>query len=511
MISKMDRKYQHSWNRTIILFLLGPLILVFISFLSTIVDVFINYLLLHSHQLMIFKYCNCVIGFLVLYHTIIRGPFMKKLYFLFISFSIVLAVSCSNEITNPSSANSGKLLLKIDKQNAPDNVVFVKAYLTRENHQPISETLNLLSDSTAEILLNEIDAGTWHLKVDAEDDSGLVLYTGETDLQVFAGFTSQVYLTLQPTGSGTGSIYIYVNWGVPVNYAWLDYNTNPIIESSNNYYDYYGTAQPVVLYDEGVYKMWYVGLDYAGNGRGNILYAISNDGLNWIPYAGNPVITPGNYGNWDTQNVQPCAILKENGVYKLYYTGFSDAYGTWSIGLATSVNGINWEKHPNPILQTSSSWDYQLVASAIVKFNNSYYLYYTGRNMPYYSVGVAVSSDGINFIKYPGNPILTSTQQWEANGVVDGNVIIEGGLFKMAYGNSNGSGFGLATSSDGLNWTKANNNPFFTNQSTSNNWAAGKIAYPYWLKLPNELRIYYSGTATYSDEHRIGMMRKSGN
>ncbi len=43
-------------------------------------------------------------------------------------------------------------------------------------------------------MLNEIDAGTWHLKVDAEDDSGLVLYTGETDVQVFAGFTSQVYL-----------------------------------------------------------------------------------------------------------------------------------------------------------------------------------------------------------------------------------------------------------------------------------------------------------------------------
>ncbi len=55
---------------------------------------------------------------------------------------------------------------------------------------------------------------TWHLKVDAEDDSGLVLYTGETEVQIFAGFTSQVYLTLQPTGSGTGSIYINVTWGV---------------------------------------------------------------------------------------------------------------------------------------------------------------------------------------------------------------------------------------------------------------------------------------------------------
>ncbi len=153
---------------------------------------------------------------------------MKNLLFISIVSFIFLFFSCSTEITSPTKENSGKLLLKIDKQNAPESVVYVKAYLTRENFDPIYGILNLLSDSTADILLNEIDAGTWHLKVDAEDDSGLVLYTGETDVQVFAGFTSQVYLTLQPTGSGTGSIYINVTWGVPTNLGWIDYHNNPI-------------------------------------------------------------------------------------------------------------------------------------------------------------------------------------------------------------------------------------------------------------------------------------------
>lgn len=433
---------------------------------------------------------------------------MKKLFVLFALF--VLFVSCTNEITSPPSTNSGKLVLKIDKQNAPASVVYVKAYLTRENFDPISGTLNLISDSTADILLNEIDAGSWHLKVDAEDDSGLVLYTGETEVQVFAGFTSQVYLTLQPTGSGTGSIYINVTWGGPGNSSWQDYLLNPMMESSNNYYDYYGIAQCVVLFDEGIYRMWYYGADYLGSGTGNILYAISNDGLNWNPYSGNPVMVPGNFGTWDSYNVQPCAVLKENGIFKMYYTGYSDVYGTWSIGLATSIDGINWDKYPSPILVPSNYWDYQLVASSIVKLNGSYYLYYTGRNMPNYLVGVAVSTDGINFTKYPGNPILSNTQQWEANGVLDANVINDNGILKMVYMNSTGSGFGIATSSDGLNWTKINNNPFFTNQNTSNNWASGKIAYPYWLKLPNETRIYYSGLIS-GIEFKIGMVRKFGN
>ena len=141
---------------------------------------------------------------------------MKKLNALF-SFLFII-ISCSTDpvgINNPKE--SGKILLKIDKQNAPGSVVFVKAYLTRENHQPITGVLNLQSDSTADVLLENINAGEWQLKVDAEDDSGLVLYTGETNVQIFAGFTSQVYLTLSPTGSGTGSIYISVNWGIPIN------------------------------------------------------------------------------------------------------------------------------------------------------------------------------------------------------------------------------------------------------------------------------------------------------
>jgi len=171
---------------------------------------------------------------------------MKNLFLSFLSF-LVFLIGCSNEITTPSTS-SGKLLLKIDKLNAPSDVTFVKAYLTRENLPPIAGILNLVSDSTAEILLDQINAGEWHLKVDAEDDSGLVLYTGETEVQVFAGFTSQVYLTLQPTGSGAGSIYINVTWGDPGNSSWQDYPLNPMIESSNNYYDYYGIAQCVVLY-----------------------------------------------------------------------------------------------------------------------------------------------------------------------------------------------------------------------------------------------------------------------
>lgn len=433
---------------------------------------------------------------------------MKNLLFLFII--IVLSFSCSNEIIQPDSTSFGKISLKIDRENAPESVTLVKAYLTRENYQPIVATLNLLSDSTAEILINEISVGNWNLKVDAENDSGLVLYTGEAEVQILAGFTTQVYLTLQPTGFGTGSIYIHVGWGVPTGFAWQDYPYNPLIFSSNSYYDYYGVAQPVVLYEDSTYKMWYVGLGSAGSGQSFVMYAESNDGIFWNKYPG-PVLSPGTYGTWDSQNVQPCAIIRDNGTYKLYYTGFSSVSYSWSIGLATSLDGITWEKQPDPILNPSSQWEYQMIASSVVFKNGTYYLFYTGRDYPYYAVGLAISSDGTNFTKYSGNPILTSTAAWEGNGVLDANVILEGTGFKMIYMNAASSGFGFANSQDGYNWSKSSSNPFITNLNTANDWAKGKISYPYWCKVGNDTRIYYSGTSLYSDEHRIGMMRKVGN
>lgn len=433
---------------------------------------------------------------------------MKNLLFLFLPLFIFLFFSCSSEITSPAIEDSGKLLLKIDKQNAPESVVFVKAYLTRDNFDPISGILNIQSDSTADILLNEIDAGSWHLKVDAEDDSGLVLYTGETDVQVFAGFTSQVYLTLQPTGTGTGSIYINVTWGVPFNFNWIDYFNNPILVSSNNYFDNYGVTQPQILFENGIYRMYYFGIVNSAHKYG--LYAESNDGVHWNRPIANPILVPGNTGSWDSWAVHPGAVLKDDdSTYKMYYYGYSDQYDRWSIGLAESMDGINWVKHPEPILYGTTGWEYQIGSASIVKKNGVYYLYYFGRYAPDYRIGLATSTDGINFSRFAGNPIITNTAGWEGTGVIYPAVIYDNAVFKMIYGNASGTGFGMATSPDGFNWIKSGNNPFFTNQNTFNNWAVTKIAFPHWLKLQNETRIYYSGIAINSDQHRIGMMKRS--
>jgi predicted GH43/DUF377 family glycosyl hydrolase len=254
--------------------------------------------------------------------------------------------------------------------------------------------------------------------------------------------------------------------------------------------------------------MWYYGEE--GAGVKYVLYAESNDGISWQRPINEPVLSPGPSGSWDSWAVHPGAIIKDGELFKMYYPGWADTYGRWDIGLAFSNDGINWEKFPTPVLYGTSGWEFQIHASSIIKHNDLYYLYYTGRNLPELKIGLATSADGINWTRYSGNPILTNTESWEESGVYYPTVIKENDQFKMIYMNSNGTGFGMAYSSDGINWTKDNSNPFFTNENTSNSWAANKIAYPNIIKLLGEYRVYYSGIQDWDGFFRIGFARKFG-
>ncbi len=140
---------------------------------------------------------------------------MKKLLATFL-FTLFILAGCGEDksiISPPTDNSTGKLVLKIDKYNAPASVVFVEATLTRDGFQPISSEMNLLSDSTASLTLENIPTGLWHLKVDAKNQSGVVEYTGETDVNILANTIIDVNLTLYPIPGNTGGIQLLVTWG----------------------------------------------------------------------------------------------------------------------------------------------------------------------------------------------------------------------------------------------------------------------------------------------------------
>ena len=163
--------------------------------------------------------------------------------------------------------------------------------------------------------------------------------------------------------------------------------------------------QPTVIYEGGaqilsgnVFKMWY-SVGTAAAPTG-INYAESTDGKSWTLYGSNPVIA----SRWGPR------VFKYAGTYYLYCT--LNVFGT-AIEAYTSPDGITWTRQNASALAVSGSgWD----SVAVGQFNvcdvvgGTWYGYYWGidtETNEVFNEGLATSSDGIHWTKSLSNPIAS--------------------------------------------------------------------------------------------------------
>ena len=85
-------------------------------------------------------------------------------------------------------------------------------------------------------------------------------------------------------------------------------------------------------------------------------------------------------------------------------------------------------------------------------------------------IGLATSIDGINWTTYSGNPVISNadSQSWASFREFPGTLMYTNGAYKTWFNGDNsnldtdpgyGTGFGLATSPDAVNWTMSAANP----------------------------------------------------
>jgi predicted GH43/DUF377 family glycosyl hydrolase len=250
---------------------------------------------------------------------------------------------------------------------------------------------------------------------------------------------------------------------------WEKYEGNPVMDvGPPGSWDSRASGPTSVIHQEGIYKAWLFGVD--DTGRGRIGYATSTDGLEWTKYAENPVLIPGEEGEWDDNNTDHACVLYIDSLYKMWYMGED---GTSSrIGYATSSDGMNWEKYSeNPVLDLGplASWDEREVMHPRVVFDGStYHMWYNGYGQEVQRTGYASSPDGINWVKYAGNPVLSTggPGTWDGFMLAIMGVIKADNEFKMWYTGGDGTEedakyfrIGYATSPDGINWSKHGGNP----------------------------------------------------
>lgn len=196
--------------------------------------------------------------------------------------------------------------------------------------------------------------------------------------------------------------------------TWQKHESNPVLEfgpagSWEETWIYF----PYVLYDGSNFNMWYTGTE--GNPQTlagwaeRIGHAMSPDGITWTKDANNPVLNLGIAGNWDDNLLATCSVIHTDSIYQMWYTGSKNS-NNFKIGYATSPDGVIWSKYANnPVLVAGSSgaWDYPRVQDPrVILIDSTYHMWYSGGGYFTWQIGYASSLDGINWTKEP-QPVLT--------------------------------------------------------------------------------------------------------
>ena len=160
--------------------------------------------------------------------------------------------------------------------------------------------------------------------------------------------------------------------------------------------------------------------------------------FNWQRDPNNPILPPGLAGTYDCRGCMNPFVLRVGSEYRLYYSGV-DADGYHRICLATApvAEATSFTRH-GVVLDVGGADDFDgrwCVVPLVHRFGDTWHLYYTGRHrrtglglQSFTGIGLATSSDGIHFTRYGHNPVITGDQTVEFprnRGVAGGGTILE--------------------------------------------------------------------------------------
>jgi hypothetical protein len=129
------------------------------------------------------------------------------------------------------------------------------------------------------------------------------------------------------------------------------------------------------------------------------------------------------------------------------------------------VNLNNYKYHANPVLRggEAGEWDERGIERVVVLrvAKKDWRMWFGGHGADgSLRIGLATSADGIHWTKHRSNPVLPATEEWEGRKISPTSVVHANGQFYLYYW---GPGhvtpirqkrIGLAVSVDGVSWTK---------------------------------------------------------
>ncbi len=177
------------------------------------------------------------------------------------------------------------------------------------------------------------------------------------------------------------------------------YDQNPLQVDNvyPNWQEQFG-FEPHVIFDKSEYKMWYASF----NGRFKIANATSADGIKW---KANQLyeFRPG-FDNHD-----PFMFKKDDNYTMFFGTSEGGGFRNFEIYKINSADGVTFDQSTlTRVLAPSEYWERTGVANPFVYYKDgAYFLFYIASSPTNdWSIGLATSTDGISWNKCQNNPIL---------------------------------------------------------------------------------------------------------
>jgi len=231
------------------------------------------------------------------------------------------------------------------------------------------------------------------------------------------------------------------------------------------------------------------------------------------------------------------SVIADESVFRLAYTGvdLSNPMSPHSsIALATSSDSMTWSAVSSLTVSTATAngdvlrgrpgmWDENLETPLLMKTLSGYMLYYSGyrdatspaglgKGFPA-SLGLATSRDGLTFTRAQFDPVLTPTPgSFDADAIYSPDIIPYQSGYLMVYAGhcykdcpgAPGVRILGATSSDGIHWSKLPQ-PLLA-PSSPPDWMRDGVAEPALLMGPDgDLYLFFTGVK--DNERVIGVAR----
>ena len=228
--------------------------------------------------------------------------------------------------------------------------------------------------------------------------------------------------------------------------------------------------------------------------------------------ADDPILTLGGLGCFDEFGTYPVSVIRHEGKLRAYYAGWTRCVSVpfnVAIGCAeSSDDGRSFQRlGPGPVIPYSLDEPFVMSGPKVRYFNNLFHLFYIagtrwklvdGRPEPVYRIRMATSADGLTWTKLGRSLIDTVVEADEAQASPD--VFYAGGRYHMFFcyrysegyrSHAKGYRIGYAYSDDLISWTRDDSRAGLPVSEAG--WDSEMVSYPHVFEVDGSTYMAYLG------------------